>query len=259
VSGTNGSAWPKKHECGISGIGSVDQVLAISAERAPDVLADALRVVLGDDGHLADYAGHGLAILFRRSGGQSLARSLLKDGLPPTRAAVARGLAENSAPWATDVLDRLAADEDKRVRSAVAYSTGWAPARSRKRLLIGLRACLPASLGEAVAILSRLRWTPCKSAPLPTPLSLDDDAAKQIRELVKNAAAEPNGGGSELGELAQLVAMPRLVLEARLARVQWLALPEVPLEVYLSTDALLDETAARAQRPDHLAAFAPPT
>jgi hypothetical protein len=83
---------------------------------------------------------------------------------------------------------------------------------------------------------------------------LDAEAASTLAELAANAASEPRIDGYELAELGTYAQLPRLVIEACLARVRWLAAnPVKDLAAMMARAGLPDdlETAARTGAQDH--------
>lgn len=218
----------------------IEPALASAASTDPDRMAQALETVLADGGPLADHAAGALREFAGRPDGETLIHRLAARDLPSMRVAVARGLVGTSEVWGDLLLERLADDGDDNVRSAVAWTAGWTRGGSVGRLRTGLRACLPAGVGDALAVLAGAESRSQEDHLLP----LDEAAASTVAELAMNAAREPHIDGYELTELGHMAAQPRLVIEACLARIRWLA--ENPAEDFA-------EMMAREGLPDELA------
>ena len=224
--------------------GVVDRALAIATTREPEAIAKALEEVLGDGGPLCDLIAPALAELVTRPDGEGLARRLLAGAPAATRAAIAGGLVGAPTGWADDLLDALADDEDRKVRSAVAHTAGWTRDRSAHRLRIGLRACLPGDLDGALTVLGGARALAADDDAV----MLDAEAAVLLARLVTNAACAPRLDGTELVEIGEMAGQPRLIIDACLARVQWLAdHPAGDLTEMMARDSLPDEIAEAAR------------
>lgn len=221
---------------------TLDDVLGLATEREPERVGTALHAVLLEGGALADFAARTLAILLARRDGEPHARELACAS-PPTRAALAGGLSVISEPWADELLMKLASDGEARVRSAVARAgvdTGRILSADRD----GLACVLPANVPAAVNLVAGLSFQSRDERPL----ALSEDAVALLTELAKNAACEPRLDETELVELATLSGIPRLVVEACLARISWLrAEPADDFATMFARDSLPDELATAAR------------
>lgn len=225
----------------------VAEALRIAAKRAPKRLAEALPPLLAQGGALAPLTGDALAELVLEEGGQQLAHTIVADAPPAGRAALARALSATNSKWAHHLLAKLAADEGGEVRAAVARTTAWAARTSSARLLIGLRACLPADVHSLASILTGLRVN-SRSDAEPLPLGAEGDSL--VLDVVREASCQPRVDGAEFAKVAQLVEhAPRLAIEACWARLRWMAeYPANDLDQMLARDGMPDELAEEARR-----------
>jgi len=224
---------------------TVGPALVFAAGAEPGRIADALEMVLADGGPLAGHAAGALGELVSRADGEEFMRRLASDAPSATRAAVAGGLAATSQPWADVLLQELADSPDEQVRWAVAHTAGWTPGGSVRRLRTGLRACLPANVGNALSLLAGAARRTQEDGLVP----LEDEAASTLAALAANAAREPRIEGYKLAELGKLAQLPRLAVEACLARVRWLiANPVKDFEEMMGRDGLPDELSDATRR-----------
>ena len=221
----------------------IGEALRIVAERAPDRLAKALSPLLAEDGPLVPFTARALAELLVRKDGQELASEIFATAPDAGRAALGRALSPASEAWADAMLSKLASDEAAEVRAAAADAIAWGPEASSARLIIGLRACLPADIDS---LLSVLRPDLDGDA---APLSLDSECEGLVLEVVRGAAGQPRIDGDDLAEVAQLVTeVPRLAIEACWARVRWMTEhPPHNLQEMLAREGMPDELAEGAR------------
>jgi len=224
--------------------GIVDHAVLLATETEPDRIGSALRTVLSDGGALADFGAPALSALLKQDDGEQLAHELAR-GAAATRAALAGALSGTTEPWADELLAELALDEEERVRSAAAHAAGWTLGASAARIEAGLRACLPANLPAALSLLGGLS----RQHGGDQPGALSKTAAATVQEVAIHAACEPHLDETELVEVAKLSGIPRLMLDACLARISWLANdPAEDFAASFARDALPDELGETARK-----------
>jgi hypothetical protein len=184
------------------------------------------------EGPVCEQASAAVAVLIASDTGPEQALSLLGRAGPARRATVAGALAGNPAPWADELLDELAGDEEERVRRVVAQAAGWTDGASDARTVTGLRACLPDDVASAATLLSGLRH---READLPP------DGASIVDELVMAAACAAKVDGAEIEEVVQISGRPRTAVLACMARVRWLSDQPQDFDAMFSRDSLPDE------------------
>lgn len=195
-------------------------VLEAAAERDPALMAALLRTLAEEDSPLLDAADGALRVCARTEADAALASDLAAHRHAAARACAARALSTVEGDGARKVLERLGADDDRRVRETATRIYNYSR-RDPWRLTAALRACLPDDLHSLAAVLD------LASGEHPDPdatVALDGEDLDTARQVALASATTAHPSAPELAEVFRRLRQADAGLASEWAweRIDWI-------------------------------------